>query len=302
MMLRPIVVGCLVSLFAILHGPSAMGQEKKLVVGSKEFTEQRILGRVMISLLEKNGFSCDDRTGLGGTLAVRTALEKGRIHIYMEYTGVALGLFLKEKKAIGDPKTSYDTAKATDASKNKIVWLPAMSMNSAFCLMMPEAEAEKRTITNISELAKYVTEHPKELTLGLTADFHGRRDGFGLLEETYKIGFPPEKIVLPAFGDIVPRLQEGAIQLALGIITDGRVKSLGLRVLVDDKAVLPALVPAPVVTEETAKKYPELEEIFSKLSGPLDTAAMRDLHHRVEGEGGDIKAVVDAWLAGVGLL
>ena len=103
---------------------TVVAAEKKLVVGSKNFTEQQILGQIMIQLLQAKGFTCEDKTGLGGTLVARKALENGQIDIYMEYTGTALVTMLKEKKIITDPKECYAFVKKADLERNGLVWLP----------------------------------------------------------------------------------------------------------------------------------------------------------------------------------
>ena len=108
----------------LLLAPSAgLAESKKLTVGSKEFTEQRILGQLMIQMLEHNGFEVVDKTGLGGTLVVRSALMNDQIDVAMEYTGTGLLTILKHKEAITNPEKCYETVKTEDLEKNGIVWL-----------------------------------------------------------------------------------------------------------------------------------------------------------------------------------
>jgi osmoprotectant transport system substrate-binding protein len=133
-------------LITLFFSANAIAADKKLVVGAKNFTEQRILGYIMIELLEKHGFSCRDRTGLGGTLVARNALENRQIDIYMEYTGTGLITILKHKTPITDPQECYNTVKAEDLEKNGLVWLPYMSFNNTYCLLMRREESENLSI------------------------------------------------------------------------------------------------------------------------------------------------------------
>ncbi len=287
----------------IFFCPAAtMAGSKKMVVGSKEFTEQRILGTIMIRLLEKNGFECADKTGLGGTLVARKALENKQIDVYMEYTGTALLTFLKHKKTITDPQKCYDTVKKEDMEKNGLVWLSYMSFNNTYCLMMRRSTSEKLKIKTLSDLANHVKAHPKEIAFGLNAEFYARPDGYKPLQKAYGFKFPRNKIVKMQSGLLYKALKDGNINVGLGFATDGRIKGFDLVVLKDDKQYFPVYNPAPVVSKETAEKYPELEKIFKGLGEKLGTEEMTNLNYQVDIEHKNIKDAVDKWLKSKGLI
>ena len=107
---------CVVALSLAVVLP-AVAADKKMVVGSKAFTEQRLLGQIMIQLLEKNGFKAEDKTGLGGTLVVREALVNKQIDIAMEYTGTGLITILKAPQPITDPVKCYEEVKSPGRQK-----------------------------------------------------------------------------------------------------------------------------------------------------------------------------------------
>ncbi len=281
---------------------SATAAEKKLVIGAKNFTEQRILGELMIQLLGKAGFSCDDKTGLGGTLVVRKALENRQIDMYMEYTGTALVTMLKEKEVITDPKACYEKVKKLDLERNSLVWLPYLPFNNTYCLMMREDDAKKLGIKTLSDLSKYVQENPKAIIFGTNEEFYARPDGYKPLQKEYGFKFPEDKIVKMAPGLLYKALTDGQVQVAMGFATDGRIKGFNLRVLEDDKKFFPVYNPAPVVHKETAEKYPEMAEIFGGLRQKLDTQAMTDLNYQVDGEHKAVKEVVSDWLKKAGLI
>lgn len=297
-------IGVLISLAlaVVLAGAPAVAADKEMVVGSKNFTEQRILSVMMIQLLQKNGFKTVDKTGLGGTLVARTALENGQIDIYMEYTGTALVTMLKEKKIITDPMACYDFVKQADLDRNGLVWLPMMPFNNTYCLLMRKEDAAKKGIKTLSDLSAYVKAHPEEIRFGTNEEFYARPDGYKPLQKKYDFKFPRDKIIKMTPGLLYKALKDGDIDVAMGFATDGRIKGFGLTVLTDDQLFFPVYNPAPVVKKETVEKYPELETIFSGLAGKLDTAAMTELNYQVDGEHKNVNAVAAGWLKRVGLI
>ncbi len=298
---RKVVPGIAILICLLLFTTTAAAAGK-LIVGSKEFTEQRILGNIMIVLLEANGFETVDKTGLGGTLVARKALENEQIDIYMEYTGTGLLTHLKHEDPITDPQKCYELVKKEDLKKNDIVWLPYMDFNNTYCLLMRKEDAEKKGIQTLSDLADYVNRHPKEISFGLNAEFYARPDGYRPLQKAYEFKFPRNKIVKMQSGLLYKALKEGQIDVGLGFATDGRIKGFGLRVLTDDKNFFPVYNPAPCVKSETAEKYPELTSIFEKLGDKLTTDEMTNLNYQVDIEHKDVKKAATEWLKGAGLI
>lgn len=281
---------------------TVVAAEKKLVVGSKNFTEQQILGQIMIQLLQAKGFTCEDKTGLGGTLVARKALENGQIDIYMEYTGTALVIMLKEKKIITDPKECYAVVKKADLERNGLVWLPYMSFNNTYCLMMRKDDAAAKGIKTLSALSAYVKANPDAIRFGTGPEFYARSDGYKPLQKKYDFKFPRDKIIKMDDGLLYKALKDGQVDVAMGFATDGRIKGFDLVVLEDDLNYFPVYNPAPVVRKETAEEYPELESIFSALAEKLDTQTMTDLNYAVDSEHKSVADVAREWLKSVGLI
>lgn len=298
------MVGGLVVVMAVVLMAAGLGfaAEKKMVVGSKAFTEQRILGAILIALLEKNGFQVEDKTGLGGTVVVREALLNKQIDIYVEYTGTALLALLKHEKGITDPKACYETVKKEDLEKHGIVWLPYMNFNNTYCLMMREGDSKKLNIKTLSDLSKYVKADKNALTVGLNGEFYARADGWRPLQEAYALEVPDDKIVKMDPGLLYNALKDGQVQVALGFATDGRIKGFNLVVLEDDKHFFPVYNAAVCVRKDTAAQFPELEKIFGELAKKLDTATMTDLNFQVDGDHKPVKEVARDWLKKVGLI
>ena len=288
---------------AVLLAPlSGLAADKELTIGSKEFTEQRILGNIMIVLLESKGFTTVDKTGLGGTLVARKALENDQIDCYMEYTGTALLTFLDYEEPITDPQECYETVKKEDLKKNDLVWLPYMSFNNTYCLLMKADQAKKMGIKTLSDLADAVNKDPDKIDFALNAEFYARPDGYRPLQKAYDFKFPRRNIKKMQSGLIYTALKDGQIDVGLGFATDGRIKGFDLVVLEDDKNYFPVYNPAPVVKKATADKYPELSDIFKALGEKLDTKAMTDLNYQVDIEHKDVKQAATDFLKGAGLL
>jgi len=281
---------------------TVVAAEKKLVVGSKNFTEQQILGQIIIQLLQAKGFTCEDKTGLGGTLVARKALENGQIDIYMEYTGTALVTMLKEKKIITDPKECYAFVKKADLERNGLVWLPYMPFNNTYCLMMRKDDAAAKGIKTLSALSAYVKANPDAIRFGTGPEFYARPDGYKPLQKKYDFKFPKDKIIKMDDGLLYKALKDGQVDVAMGFATDGRIKGFDLAALEDDMNYFPVYNPAPVVRKETAEEYPELEAIFSALAEKLDTQTMTDLNYAVDGEHKSVADVAHEWLKSVGLI
>jgi osmoprotectant transport system substrate-binding protein len=281
---------------------AAAAQENSMVVGSKEFTEQRILGNIMIVLLEANGFDITDKTGLGGTLVARKALENEQIDVYMEYTGTALLTFLDYEEPITDPQECYETVKEEDLKENGLVWLPYMSFNNTYCLMMRQDQAKEMGIQTLSDLATYIQENPDDITFALNAEFYARPDGYRPLQKAYDFKFGRSNIKKMNSGLIYKALQDEQVDVGLGFATDGRIRGFDLVVLEDDKNYFPVYNPAPVVHKETAEKYPELSGIFEKLGEKLDTEAMTNLNYQVDIEHKNVREAATEFLKNAGLI
>lgn len=299
-MRKMLMITCVAFLSLSLVLPVAAA-DKKLVVGSKAFTEQRLFGQILILLLEKNGFKAEDKTGLGGTLVVREALVNKQVDICVEYTGTGLLTILKAQQAITDPAKCYEEVKKLD-EKNGIVWLPYMPANNTYCLMMRKADVEAFKIKTISDLSKYVISNPGKISLGVSAEFYSRPDGYKPLQAAYGFQFPEDKIVKMDPGLVYKALKEGQLQVSMGFATDGRIREFGLVVLEDDKAYFPVYNPSVVVRKETLDAYPELAKIFAPLSQKLDTKTMTELNFQVDGEHKPAKDVAKEFLTKAGLL
>ncbi len=274
----------------------------RVAVGSKEFTEQLILGQIAILLLDDAGFEVVDNTGLGGTVVVREALEAGEIDLYWEYTGTAWITHLGNDDAITDPEECYAKVKEADL-ENGIVWLDYTPFDNTYTIMMRQEDATATGIETISDLADMINAGERPLGDWVFATDHEysvRDDGYPGLMELY--GFEFDDVVIMDLGITYGALRDGDVPLAMGFATDGRIAGFDLVNLVDDKQFHPVYNCSPNVLQDTLEQFPQIEEILSQVSPLLDAETMSSLNASVDIDGNEPDEVAQEWLESVGLL
>jgi len=294
-----------VGAFAVV-GCGGDEEEKTIVVGSKEFTEQLILGYITKYVLEDAGFKViEENIGMQGTVVVRTALVNGDIDIYWEYTGTALLLkeMLGHEEPITDPQECYETVKAEDLEKHGIVWLDPASFNNTYVLMMRRADAEEHGIETISDLAAAINENPDAgWGFATDAEFFQRPDGYPALQGLYGFEFPEGDVKKMDPGLTYAALKESQVRVAMGFATDGRIAAFDFVVLEDDKQFFPVYNPAPTLRQEVYEQYPELEEILAPVAAALTTKEMTELNCAVDVDQKSPEQAAYDWLVEKGLI
>jgi osmoprotectant transport system permease protein len=265
---------------------------KPVVVGSKNFTEQVILGEILAGALEDAGFPVDRRLNLGGTLLCHQAVRSGQIDAYVEYTGTALSDVLK-RPAVSDPALVLRLVRDGYRELGLRV-LDPLGFDNSFALVMQRAAAQAKGIARISDLAA----HAASLRVGLFGEFHEREDGLpGLLRAYgFRLGVPPREMDL---GLLYQALLLDRVDLVVGSATDGLIAAHDLVVLEDDRRYFPPYDAVIVANEASLSTQPGLAAALQKLSGRIDETAMRRLNHAVDGEHRDPRAVARTFLSTV---
>ena len=274
-------------------------------VASKAFTEQVILGKIMVNLLKDRGIPVEDRTSLGGTNVNREALEQGQIDVYMEYTGTAWLSLLKKKEVVRDAGQLYEKVKAED-SKKGLVWLTPAKFNNTYAIIMKAATADQMGVKSLSEWAAWTKKNPGQMSVSTNAEFYSRADGFKGMMGHYGLEFGKDisdsnvkKMKRPIAKKAV---RDGQALCGMAFATDGEIQDYNLTVLDDDKSYFPIYNPAPVIRAQVLEQYPEIKFILNEIGASLDTATMTRLNYRVNVKGEKPEAVAKSWLAGVGLI
>jgi osmoprotectant transport system substrate-binding protein len=272
-------------------GGSDAGEQVSLrgaefTVGSKEFTEQLILGQIAIQALEARGATVNDQTGLPSTDAARKALESGEIDMYWEYTGTGWITHLGHEEPIPVAQKQYEAVAKEDLAKNQIRWLKPAPANNAYAIAVRSEAAEVLGVESLSGLAVLNELRPEDATLCAANEFLTREDGLPGLEKAYGFEFPTDNVVRMEQGQIYQAIDEGGkCNFGEVFVTDGRNKGLDLTVLEDDKQFFPIYNPSLTVSEEVMDQYPEIAKVFAPISGKLDNETLQDLNAAVDVDG-----------------
>jgi osmoprotectant transport system substrate-binding protein len=267
----------------LLVALAGCGGPSKVVVGSKNFTEQRILGELLAQTAEAIGLPVERRLDLGGTFVCDAAIRAGQIDTYVEYTGTALAAILKEPP--GDRTTVLERVREAYA-KAGLVWTAPLGFDNTFALVIRGDDATRLDVHTISD----VVPHAKDWIAAFGYEFKERADGYPGLSQTYNLVF--REVRLMDLGLLYRALVDGQVSLVAGNATDGQIESLKLAVLEDDKHYFPPYEAAPVVREAVLKRYPALAAALERLGGTLSAATMRRLNYAVDGEHRNIADVV----------
>lgn len=267
----------------------------KIIVSSKNFTEQLIVGNMVGLLMEDAGYPVDYKLRLGGTGLVHEALVNGEINVYIEYTGTALTVMLKEDP-LSDPDEVYERVKEAYQEKWNLVWLEPWGFNNTYTVTMQREVARELGIEKISDLK----DKAGDLVIGATQEFIPRPDGLAGLEEAYGFKFKEAKGMDP--GLMYQALKEGEVDAISGFATDGRIPALDLINLVDDLGYFPPYYAAPVVRGDLLEKDPGIAEVLNKLAYKIDDTVMAELNYKVDGDKKDPAAVAKKFLQDNGFI
>ncbi len=270
----------------------------RLAVGSKNFTEQQILGEITVQALEEAGAEvAADRTGLGGTEAVRQALVTGDIDLYWEYTGTGWLIHLAQPDPIQNAQEQYEAVAEQDLSENNIKWLPPAPANNTYVLAASGETAEDLGVQTISDLQQLVEQRPEEATLCAGPEFSDRADGLPGLEEHYGFEFPDANVFVLPEGTVYEAVARGE-KCNFGSVfkTNGRVTDFDLTLLEDDENFFAHYNPSLTMRQETLERYPQLAELFAPISEKLDTETLRELSSAAQSEDSSIETIAERWL------
>lgn len=261
----------------ILLVVAATGCEKNhdtVVVGGKNFTEQRILGELVAQKLELAGLRVERRLDLGGTFVCDAALRAGQIDVYVEYTGTALGAILKsppaEAATAGDVLATVRAAYELDG----LTWTAPLGFDNTFALVV-RGDAAPRTISEAVGPAR-------SWQAAFGYEFQQREDGYPALQRVYGLEFAGVHTM--DLGLLYQALEGGGADVVVGSATDAAISRFGLRVLEDDRHAFPPYEAVPVVRRDALARRPALATALEELGGTLDVAAMRRLNEAVDVE------------------
>ncbi len=277
--------------FMFFGGGASRPSASPVVIGSKDFTEQVILGELVAQLIEKRtGVEIERRFELGGDLCHRGMLA-GEIDLYVEYTGTALLAILKQRP-MTDPREVYNQVRKEYASRFGIEWLEPLGFNNTFAILVRGKDARQLNLKTISDGAKFAS----RWRAGFGQDFMSRQDGYPGFARTYGLKFAesPREMDLSL---TYRALAAGQVDLIAGNSTDGLISHLDLVALEDDRHYFPPYEAAPVVRKELLERHPEVGIALTALAGQVSEDEMRRMNYQVDGEKLDPKLVVREFLS-----
>ena len=285
-----VILGIIVFIISGLFVFNSQQTSATITIGSKNFTEQVILGEILAQTIENNtNLEVDRKFNLGGTFIAHEAVKAGKIAGYVEYTGTAFTAVLKEK-TITDPQVVYERTKKAYQEKYNLTVMQPLGFENTYAMLIRAEDAKKWQVKTLSEIAKYTP----QMQAGFGYEFLERADGYPGLSKTYGLKFANIKQM--ELGLMYQALKEKQVDFIAANSTDGLIPVLNLVMLADDKKYFPPYEAVPVFNQEILEKYPELVETINKLAGKISTAEIQQMNYQVDNQSQPVEEVVKEWL------
>lgn len=311
-LVRPILWLSCVALFSGAVAASAassggQGTEGPVVVGSKIDTEGGLLGKMIVLVLEANGFKVEDKTELGGTPILRQAITSGQIDLYPEYTGNGAIFFKDEDPAVWkNAARAYETVRRLDRERNGLVWLAPAPANNTWAVAVRSDLAEKNGLSSLEDFAAYVKKGGRVKLAGCE-EFVSRPDALPAFQSAYGFTLKEDQLLILS-GCNTAQTEKAAAQGTSGVNaamaygTDGALAALGLTTLADPKSAQPVYAPAPVIRAEANDKYPRIAQVLAPVFASLNDRTLRELNASIAVEGLDASTAARNYLRSKGFV
>jgi osmoprotectant transport system substrate-binding protein len=293
---RTLLVGLLLVPALSLSACGGAASPVTITVGSKDFTEQFIIGEMYAQLLEDAGFKVERKLNLGGTPVAQAALLNGEIDLYPEYTGTGLLTILK-LPVQNDPKQVYETVAKGYQDQFNLIWLDPAPMNNTQALAMTQDGAKKYGITTISDMVAKAN----QLIMAGPPEFQEREDGLPGIKAKYgDFNLKEYRAVDP--GLRYNALVSGQVDVVVAFGTDGELSAFNLVLLKDDKGLFPPYQVAPVIRQQTLDANPKIRDVLNALAPKLTNEVMQHLNYEVSGQRREPADVAKEFLLQQGML
>jgi osmoprotectant transport system substrate-binding protein len=294
--MRAVVLACVVFAWVIALGSCGAARHDEIVVGSKNFSEQALLGEIVAQQLEaRTHRGVTRRFYLAGSYICQQALLAGRVDLYVEYTGTALTAILHDPLE-PDPTAVYERVRSEYQRRFGLAVLPSLGFNNTFAIVVRGEDARRLHLKTISGAVPFA----HEWRAGFGYEFMERPDGFKGLARTYGLWFAETPRILD-LGLLYRALLEKQVDIVAGNSTDGLLAARDLTMLVDDKHYFPPYEAVPVVRGDALARFPEMRGALMELAGKINDEEMRRMNYQVDGEHRDIADVAREFLQAKGL-
>ena len=278
------------AIIALLAGCSVRPKDT-IVVGSKNFPEQALLGEILVQHLEaRTHLRVERRFYLAGSYICQQALLAGRIDTYVEYTGTALTAILHDPIQ-SDSSAVFEKVKTEYKQRFGFDALPSLGFNNTFAIVIRGEDARRLHLATLSQAAQYTP----QWRAGFGYEFMERPDGYPGLARVYGLRFaaPPRILDL---GLLYRALLEKQVDLVAGNSTDGLLSARDLAVLDDDKLYFPPYEAVPIARQDLFARYPQARTAITELAGKISDTEMRKMNYAVVGQSRDITDVARDFL------
>lgn len=262
--------------------------QQTLRIGSKEFTESRLLAEILAGAIQQEGGSAQVEEGLGGNLP-HQALVSGNLDAYPEYTGTAWTEILKQKTKT-DARAVYDGVKREYSQQFNLAVSAPLGYSNGFAILVRGADAKRLKLQTISDMRPYA---PRWI-LGCGPDFISRPDGYRGFVRAYGLKFAtaPRSMDLAL---INRALSSKSVDVIVGNETDGLIPKLDLFQLRDDKSYFPPYQTV-FVARAAAIRNPAMQRALAKLAGSITPDAIRKMNYEIDAQKKSPHNVAKEWL------
>jgi osmoprotectant transport system substrate-binding protein len=271
-----------------------------ITVGSKDFTEQILVGYMAELALSAAGANVRDLTNIQGSSNSRLALVNGDIDLTWEYTGTGWINYLGNTEPIPDEREQYEVVRDADLAQNGLRWLPYSELNNTYAFGVTEAYAQEHNLRTTSDMTAFLQQNPDEGVFCVETEFASRQDGMPGVQAAY--GFEPAEVKNFGTGAIYAGIANGTCNFGEIFTTDGRIAGLNLRVLEDDRKFFPQYNICVVLREELYQRHPEIEQVMQPVAMALNNEEMIELGKRVDVDGDDPGIVARDWMIEKGFI
>ncbi|MEE8546887.1 MAG: ABC transporter substrate-binding protein [bacterium] len=308
-MRRPTFIAVILSLFLtpLIHMPVSAATKGPVVVASKIDTEGALLGKMIVLLLEENGFKTVDKTEFGPTPMVRKAITSEQIDIYPEYTGNGGFFFgISDQPIWKDALKGYLKVKELDKKNNDIVWLTPAPANNTWAICVRRDLANKERLSTLEDFASFVNRGGRVKLAG-SEEFVTSGAALPAFQKAYGFSLRKDQLLTLSGGNTAQTEKAAAqgisgVNFAMAYGTDGQLAALGLVVLDDTKRVQPVYEPTPIIRAKVLAKYPEIEGILDPVFKSLDLVTLQTLNASIAVEGLDAREVAAKYLKSKGFI
>jgi osmoprotectant transport system substrate-binding protein len=232
-----------------------------ITIGTKNFTEQYILGELYARTLRRAGFNVVLKSDIGSSEIIDKALTAGSLDMYPEYTGVLLSEIAGDTRRPKTAAEAYRRAKAFEEKRGFTLLAPTPFSDSNALAVLP-AYAKKHNLKSIADLNSV-----PGLRLGALPEFQTRFEGSVGLDSVY--GLKRFRFVPQQFPARYPSLDDGKVDVLAVFTTEGQLSAGRYHVLADPRNLFAFQNLAPVIRRDLARKY------GARLTGPLDSLSKR---------------------------